>query len=50
MDAQEFDRRFREAETKLAQGECLTRREQIVLLAGLLLTQPTRKEKRYGQT
>ncbi len=50
VEPQEFSRLFREAETKLAQGESLSRREQLVLLAGLLMGQATRKEKRYGQT
>jgi len=50
MEAQEFSRLLREAETKLAQGESLSRREQLILLAGLLMSQSTRKEKRYGQT
>lgn len=49
MDTQEFDRLYRQAETKLARGEALTRREQLVLLAALLMDQATRKEKGYGQ-
>lgn len=49
MDNQEFNRLLREAETKLSQGGTLSRLEQLVLMAGLLMAQATRKEKRYGQ-
>lgn len=49
MDSQAFTRLLREAEAKLAQGSDLTRDERIILLAGLLAAQSTRKEKRYGQ-
>lgn len=56
MDMAEYQRILREAEAKLAaiQGgagpaEPLTPREQTVLLADLLVRQPTRQERRYGQ-
>ena len=50
MDIPEFERRLREAESKLAQGRELSRTEQLVMLAALLMGQATRKEKRYGQS
>lgn len=49
MDSREFNRLFREAEAKLGQGGTLNRQEQLIVLAGLLMAQATRKEKRYGQ-
>lgn len=49
MDAQEFLRLVKDAEAKLAMSRPLSREEQIILLAGLLLGQATRKEVRYGR-
>lgn len=62
VDVREFNRLLAEAQAKLdpgslsgsagAQGsgdEGLSRREQLILLAGLLMGQATRKEKGYGQ-
>lgn len=49
MDLSQFERLLREAEGKLAQGRELTRTEQLVMLAALMMGQATRKEKRYGQ-
>lgn len=57
MDVREFERLLAEAQAKLdptrptlPSAECgLSRREQLILLAGLLMGQATRKEKRYGQ-
>ena len=39
----------REAEAKLAKGMPLTERERLALLARLLIAQPTRQERKYGQ-
>lgn len=50
MDIPGFERLLREAEAKLAEGRELSRREQLVMLASLLMSQATRKEKRYGQS
>ena len=50
MDAPEFLSLVKDAEAKLALGRPLSREEQIILLAGLLLGQTTRKEVRYGRT
>jgi hypothetical protein len=50
MDAKEFLRLFQEAEAKRAAGLPLTRAEQVLLLAGRLAGQATRKEKGYGRT
>ena len=49
MDAPEFLSLVKDAEAKLALGRPLSREEQIILLAGLLLGQTTRKEVRYGR-
>jgi hypothetical protein len=49
MENTEFHRLLREAEDKLARGRGLSRTEQLVMLAALLMGQATRKEKRYGQ-
>lgn len=45
----EFSQQVKEAEARLAAGRPLERREQILLLASLLIGQTTRQEKRYGQ-
>jgi hypothetical protein len=48
-DSAGLERRIREADARLSRGEPLSREEQLVLLAGLLVGQATRKERRYGQ-
>lgn len=49
MEIQEFQCLLRVAEAKLAAARELSRTEQLVILASLLMGQATRKEKRYGQ-
>ena len=49
MTSAELDRLVKDAEARLAAGQPLSRREQVILLAGLLLRRSTRKETRYGQ-
>ena len=50
VESTEFIKLFKEVEAKLAREKPLTRQEQLLLLAGLLLGQSTRKERRYSQT
>jgi uncharacterized coiled-coil DUF342 family protein len=49
MEPVETARRAKEAEAKLAQGEKLSREERLALLACLLASQDTRKDRKYGQ-
>jgi hypothetical protein len=50
MSPSEFSRLVKDAEAKLAEGRPLTRGEQLLLLAGMLVGRSTRKETRYGQS
>jgi hypothetical protein len=49
MEPFETDIRAREAESRLASGEPLSRSQRLALLARLLAVQDTRKERKYGQ-
>jgi hypothetical protein len=48
MEPAEILKLAQAAEAKLASGLELSRREQLALLAFLLASQPTRKERKYG--
>ena len=49
MEPFETDIRAREAESRLACGEPLSRAQRLALLARLLAVQDTRKERKYGR-
>ncbi len=49
MDTVEILKLAVEAEAKSARGEPLSRQERMALLAKILVTQETRREKRYGR-
>jgi hypothetical protein len=49
MEHFETEIRAREAEARLAKGEPLSRAERLALLARLLASQDTRKERKYGR-
>ena len=50
MEPLETARLAKEAEAKLSLGEKLSREERLALLARLLASQDTRKDRKYGQT
>ncbi len=49
MEPTELAKLAHDAEAKLAQGIALSRREQLALLASLLIKQETPRERKYGQ-